>query len=106
MASLVELDTPDAARRGLFRRLLGLRAAVPAPLAAILVVVVVAGASWALIVPPFQSPDETAHFAYAQSLAERFAFPGDRRRAFDFPTIRSSPTKTRRRPSAHSTPAS
>jgi 4-amino-4-deoxy-L-arabinose transferase-like glycosyltransferase len=54
--------------------------AVPAPLAAILVVVVLTGLMWALLVPPWQAPDEDSHFAYAQSLAERFALPGDPRR--------------------------
>jgi len=49
---------------------------VPAPLAAILVVVAIVGVSWALLVPPWQSPDEGNHFAYAQSLAERLALPG------------------------------
>jgi hypothetical protein len=43
--------------------------AVPAPLAAILVVVVLTGLMWALLVPPWQAPDEDSHFAYAQSLA-------------------------------------
>lgn len=28
------------------------------------------GAAWSLLTPPFQVPDETAHFAYAQSFAE------------------------------------
>ena len=51
-------------------------AAVPAPLAALLAIVVIAGIVWALFVPPWQSPDETAHFAYAQSIAERHALPG------------------------------
>ncbi|MEA2368258.1 MAG: hypothetical protein QOH38_976 [Thermoleophilaceae bacterium] len=32
--------------------------------------------AWALFVPPWQSPDETQHFAYLQSLAERFELPG------------------------------
>ena len=36
----------------------------------------IAGIVWALFVPPWQSPDETAHFAYAQSIAERHALPG------------------------------
>ena len=35
------------------------------------------GVAWALLVPPFQAPDEGAHFAYVQSLAERGALPGD-----------------------------
>ena len=49
---------------------------VPAPLAALLVIVAIVGVSWALLVPPWQSPDEGEHFAYAQSLAERLALPG------------------------------
>ena len=49
----------------------------PAPLAWLLAVVAVFGVAWSLLVPPFQEPDEGAHFAYAQSLAERFALPGD-----------------------------
>jgi 4-amino-4-deoxy-L-arabinose transferase-like glycosyltransferase len=55
--------------------------AVPAPLAALLTAVVVVGLFWALLVPPWQAPDEFAHFAYAQSLAERFALPGSQDRA-------------------------
>ncbi len=38
------------------------------------------GLFWALVVPYGQAPDELSHFAYAQSLAERFALPGDTRR--------------------------
>jgi len=53
------------------------RIAVPAALAAIIGIVVVAGLCWALLVPPWQSPDENAQFAYAQSIAERFELPGD-----------------------------
>jgi 4-amino-4-deoxy-L-arabinose transferase-like glycosyltransferase len=49
----------------------------PAPLACLLVVATVLGCTWALVLPPFQSPDENAHFAYAQSLAERGDLPGD-----------------------------
>jgi len=33
-------------------------------------VAILAGTSWALLVPPFQVPDEPAHFAYTQYLAE------------------------------------
>ena len=43
-------------------------------------VAVVVGLTWALLVPPWQTPDETTHFAYVQSLAERLALPGDKRR--------------------------
>lgn len=53
---------------------------MPAPLALLLVCVAIFGVAWALIVPPFQVPDETAHFAYVQSLAARHALPGDPRR--------------------------
>jgi 4-amino-4-deoxy-L-arabinose transferase-like glycosyltransferase len=49
---------------------------VPAPLGALLAAVVIVGVAWALFVPPFQSPDETTHFAYAQSLVENFELPG------------------------------
>jgi hypothetical protein len=60
-------------------RLDALRAA-PGPLVAILAVTVLMGLFWALVVPYGQAPDELDHFAYAQSLAERFALPGDKRR--------------------------
>jgi 4-amino-4-deoxy-L-arabinose transferase-like glycosyltransferase len=53
------------------------RPALLSPLAALLILVAVVGLLWALLVPPWQSPDETWHFAYSQSLAERFALPGD-----------------------------
>lgn len=45
------------------------------PLVGLLVAVAVIGMTWALLVPPWQSPDEVWHFAYAESLAERFALP-------------------------------
>lgn len=48
----------------------------PKSLAAVLAVVAAVGLVWALLVPPWQSPDEVAHFAYAQSLAENFELPG------------------------------
>jgi 4-amino-4-deoxy-L-arabinose transferase-like glycosyltransferase len=53
---------------------------VPRPLAALLVAVAAFGVTWALLVPPWESPDETTHFAYAENLAQRFALPGDRHR--------------------------
>ncbi|HEV7460521.1 MAG TPA: DUF2142 domain-containing protein, partial [Solirubrobacteraceae bacterium] len=43
-------------------------------------VLLVVTVAWALFLPPWQSPDESQHFAYAQSVAERFALPGDRTR--------------------------
>jgi hypothetical protein len=48
----------------------------PAPLLLLLATTVLIGFAWALIVPPFQAPDEPAHVAYVQSLAERGALPG------------------------------
>src|SRR5215211_1869445 len=49
----------------------------PAPLACLLLVATILGCTWALVIPPFQAPDENAHVAYAQSLAERGELPGD-----------------------------
>src|SRR5579862_511243 len=48
----------------------------PRPLALLLLVVAAAGVIWSLTVPSFQAPDETAHFAYVQSLAENFQLTG------------------------------
>ena len=49
---------------------------VPAPLAALLAVILVTGVAWALLVPPGQVPDEPNHIQYAQTIAERFDLPG------------------------------
>ncbi|MGI8715586.1 MAG: DUF2142 domain-containing protein, partial [Solirubrobacteraceae bacterium] len=57
---------------GRFRRT---AARVPASLAGLLATVALIGLAWALTVPPWQSPDEVAHFAYAESLAARHALP-------------------------------
>jgi 4-amino-4-deoxy-L-arabinose transferase-like glycosyltransferase len=54
----------------------GVRCLVPPPsLAALLAIVASVGIAWALAVSPWQSPDEFAHFSYAQTLAENFALP-------------------------------
>ncbi len=53
---------------------------MPAALAAILGIVVVVGLCWALLVPPWQSPDENSQFAYAQSIAERLHLPNQAHR--------------------------
>jgi hypothetical protein len=47
----------------------------PRPLAALLVAVALVGVAWALLVPPWQAPDESRHFAYVQSVGERFRLP-------------------------------
>jgi 4-amino-4-deoxy-L-arabinose transferase-like glycosyltransferase len=49
----------------------------PAPLLFLLSAALLLGVVWALFVPPFQAPDEFAHVAYVQSLAERGALPGE-----------------------------
>lgn len=47
----------------------------PGGLIALIVVVVVVGIVWALLVPPWQTPDEVQQYAYAQDLAENFSIP-------------------------------
>jgi 4-amino-4-deoxy-L-arabinose transferase-like glycosyltransferase len=48
---------------------------VPTPLVLLLAAVLVVGTAWALVLPPWQSPDEQWHFAYAQTLAEHGRLP-------------------------------
>ena len=48
----------------------------PAPLAALMAVAFILGTTWATLTPAFQAPDENAHTAYAQILAESFKLPG------------------------------
>lgn len=50
---------------------------LPRPLLLLLAGVALLGVTWALLVPPWQSPDESAHFSYAQGLAEGLELPGD-----------------------------
>jgi 4-amino-4-deoxy-L-arabinose transferase-like glycosyltransferase len=52
------------------------RHVVPRALTALLLLTALVGVGWALVTPPFQAPDEPAHFAYTQSLAEEFRLPG------------------------------
>jgi 4-amino-4-deoxy-L-arabinose transferase-like glycosyltransferase len=56
-------------------------AVVPRPLAGLLAITLVIGVAWALIVPPWQAPDTIDHYAYSESLATRFALPGNKHRA-------------------------
>jgi 4-amino-4-deoxy-L-arabinose transferase-like glycosyltransferase len=53
------------------------RAGIPAALCWVLFAVGLAGVTWALAVPPWQVPDEDAHFAYAQTIAELHRRPVD-----------------------------
>jgi 4-amino-4-deoxy-L-arabinose transferase-like glycosyltransferase len=43
-------------------------------------VVAIFGVAWALLVPPWQSPDTPSHYAYSESLAARQALPGTKGR--------------------------
>lgn len=45
--------------------------------AAVFCIAMMNGAAWSLLTPPFQVPDETAHFAYVQRLAESGVRAGD-----------------------------
>jgi 4-amino-4-deoxy-L-arabinose transferase-like glycosyltransferase len=49
--------------------------AMPAPLALLLVVAALLGTAWAVVLPAFQGPDESDHFAYVQHLAETGSAP-------------------------------
>lgn len=49
---------------------------LPRPLLLLLAAATVLGVAWALVVPPWQTPDEPAHFAYAQGIGERLELPG------------------------------
>ena len=43
----------------------------PAPLVSLLLVSFVLGLAWAVVLPPFEGPDEVAHFSYTQRIAEQ-----------------------------------
>ena len=43
---------------------------LPRPLVALLAMATIQVVAWSLVLPPFQGPDEDAHFAYVQHLAE------------------------------------
>jgi hypothetical protein len=50
---------------------------VPASLRWLLCAVALAGVAWVFVVPPWQVPDEDAHFAYVQTIAELGRRPAD-----------------------------
>jgi 4-amino-4-deoxy-L-arabinose transferase-like glycosyltransferase len=62
-------EAPEAATARRSRR-------VPRELVLLLIVVALAGFTWALVSPPWGAPDEDVHFAYTQTLAERHELPG------------------------------
>jgi hypothetical protein len=53
----------------------GLLGRVPRAAWACFLVALANGLAWSLIVPPFQVPDENAHYAYVQQVAERGTLP-------------------------------
>jgi 4-amino-4-deoxy-L-arabinose transferase-like glycosyltransferase len=59
-----------------------MRKRVPAPLGWLLVAVGLLGLAWAILNPAWQAPDENSHFAYLQTVGERFDLPGDADRPF------------------------
>ncbi len=52
-----------------------MRSRVPRLAWACALVALLNGLAWSLLTPPFQVPDENAHFAYVQQLAERGSLP-------------------------------
>ena len=55
-------------------------AGIPTGLVALLTLVTVIGLAWALVVPPWQVPDENTHFAYVQTLVENGSLPSSTRK--------------------------
>ena len=72
-------------------------AAVPKPLALLLVVVALFTGAWAIVVPAWQAPDEVTHFAYAQTIAEQGRLPGGARPEVSSEQL-ASIRRTNRRP--------
>lgn len=70
---------PSASPAGAWRRgrdrLGGAFATVPRTAWACALVMLANGLAWSLIVPPFEVPDENAHYAYVQQVAERGTVP-------------------------------
>jgi 4-amino-4-deoxy-L-arabinose transferase-like glycosyltransferase len=74
MSTLARSRVPvrfHALRRAVGRAL----ARVPRAAWACALVALANGIAWSLIIPPFQVPDENAHYAYVQQVAERAAMP-------------------------------
>ena len=70
MATVLRPTERDASSSGAGRR------RPPTPLLALLGLVAVLTTTWAVIVPPWQTPDEPAHFSYVQTLGELHRLPG------------------------------
>ncbi|HVR05840.1 MAG TPA: DUF2142 domain-containing protein [Solirubrobacteraceae bacterium] len=77
-----ELEQPGgAAPRRAARRARGLPR-VPRSALACALIAFLNAACWSILSPPFEVPDEQAHFAYVQTLAETGALPTSNREAF------------------------
>jgi hypothetical protein len=48
---------------------------VPLPLALILLVAAITGATWSLVIPALQGPDEVSHFSYVQKIVDAHELP-------------------------------
>jgi 4-amino-4-deoxy-L-arabinose transferase-like glycosyltransferase len=68
------LPSPQAVRR----RMRPGSWAVPRSLVVLLVIVAIVGLCWALLTPPWQTPDAIDHYAYTQSIAQGFRLPGNK----------------------------
>jgi hypothetical protein len=67
-------------------RWVGKARTIPRPLVALLAIATIQVAAWILVLPPFQGPDEDAHFAYVQHLAETGERPGRPGSGFTYST--------------------
>jgi hypothetical protein len=62
-------------RSGALRRVVAPLRALPPALVVLLVLAAAHGVAWAVVTAPLNGPDESAHFAYAQDLAENHHAP-------------------------------
>jgi 4-amino-4-deoxy-L-arabinose transferase-like glycosyltransferase len=62
-------------RRGAVRRVVAPLRGLPPALVVLLVLAAAHGVAWAVVTAPLNGPDESAHFAYAQDLAENHHAP-------------------------------
>ena len=67
--------TRKTSSRGFGLRLRAVSRSVPRAALACGAVACLSAASWSIVTPPFQVPDEPSHFAYAQQLAETGVLP-------------------------------
>jgi 4-amino-4-deoxy-L-arabinose transferase-like glycosyltransferase len=78
MNAATRMAGPRRAPSAIAQRVRALAARIrrtPAPLALLLAVTALLGVAWSVVMPPFQGPDESDHFAYVQHLAETGSAP-------------------------------